>query len=113
MARRNYCEKMDTNEIPAKMMQMNSLNIMTWNCRGFHSSVPYLLSCLEGYAIEICGLSEHQLREYNLFLLATISENYTVYGKCYGYGYDGSCVRLPARAGVALMVAKKPGFLRK
>lgn len=49
----------------------NNLNIMCWNIEGVMSGTPYLLKCLEDRNIDICGLSEHWIREYNLSFFDT------------------------------------------
>ena len=41
------------------------------------SGAPYLVKCLNKYDIDVCGISEHHLREYN-----TLDPNYMAFTTC-------------------------------
>jgi exonuclease III len=59
----------------------DTLNLMSWNCKGVMSAVPYLSSCIEKFSIHICALSEHWLRTCNIHFLEHINPNYITYSK--------------------------------
>jgi hypothetical protein len=39
-----------------------TLNLMSWNCKGVMSAVPYLSSCIEKFSIHICAFGTFHLR---------------------------------------------------
>ena len=54
-----------------------SISVMSWNATGIMTGIPYLDFELNRNNIDICGLSEHWLREENKTLLDTFSSAYT------------------------------------
>lgn len=56
-----------------------TLNIATWNCTGIMSSASYLNDLMINNDLDICGISEHWLYEYDLNFLNCINGNYTSY----------------------------------
>ena len=49
---------------------------MTWNATGIMSSSTYLSSALSSYNVDICGVSEHWLRDRDLHFLDCIDNMY-------------------------------------
>ena len=58
------------NAIPKK------LNLMSWNATGIFSGASYLCDCLHRKQIDVCGVSEHWLREIDLHFLDTLDSDY-------------------------------------
>ncbi|CAG2229892.1 unnamed protein product [Mytilus edulis] len=86
-------------------MDTTSLNFMCWNCRGIFSSIPYLSEVLRNNDVDICALSEHWLRSYQLHILDSIDSNFVSISK----GVDESNIeslRVNDRSGVAFLVSK-------
>ena len=86
-------------------MDTTSLNFMCWNCRGIVSSIPYLSEVLRNNDVDICALSEHWLRSYQLHILDSIDSNFVSISK----GVDESNIeslRVNDRSGVAFLVSK-------
>ena len=60
----------------------NNLNIVTWNATDIMSSCSYLCDMLKHYKVDICGLSEHWLRETDLHFLSSIDSMYKNHSVC-------------------------------
>ena len=86
-------------------MAQSIINIMCWNCRGVMSGTPYLVKCLNKYDIDVCGMSEHHLREYNSKFLNTIDPNYMAFTTC-ATERDPSVYRIINKGGVSLLIKK-------
>ena len=79
-----------------------NLKFMTWNATGIMSSCSYLIDTIKFKNIDICGISEHWLRETDLHFLDNLDSNFKCYASC---DYD---LRVPKictvrKGGVALM----------
>ena len=59
-----------------------SLKFMTWNATGIMSSCSYLIDALKSKNIDICGISEHWLREYDLHFLENLDSNLKCHASC-------------------------------
>lgn len=86
---------------------IDKLNILSWNCKGVMSAVPYLNSCLERHQIDVCALSEHWLRTCNIHFLQQINHDYKPYYKSVDEYLPMSEKCTNYRKGVALMVSKE------
>ena len=93
---------LDTNKHP---FMGKSLNIMCWNARGIMTSTPYLAQCLKTHNVDICGISEHWLRECNLCYLDSIDNQYTGFGKAVTET-DPERYNCNQRGGVAILYRK-------
>ena len=82
----------------------DTLNIMSWNCKGVMSAAPYLSSCIEKVSIHICALSEHWLRMCNIHFLEHINPNYITYSKSVDESLPSTYKWTNYRKGVALLV---------
>ncbi|PJE78123.1 hypothetical protein CI610_02945 [invertebrate metagenome] len=85
------------------MTESNKVNAMCWNCEGIMAGMPYLLKCLDTYDIDICGLSEHWVREYQLSFFNSF--NHSGY-KCFVkpvYEVDPFRYKCSIRGGVCLL----------
>ena len=60
----------------------DKLKIMTWNATGIMSSCSYLIDILNDKNIDICGISEHWLREIDLHFLDNLDSNFKCYSTC-------------------------------
>ena len=81
------------------------LKLLSWNCRGVYSCIPYLSDSLRSLDIDICALSEHWLRTFQLHVLDSIDNNYVSIAK----GSDEANPEVFStnnRSGVALIVSK-------
>ena len=72
----------------------NSLNMVTWNTSGIMSSCSYLCDMLKHNNVDICGLSEHWLRETDLHFLNSIDSNYKNHSVC------DNDLRIPCKSNV-------------
>ena len=84
----------------------SQLNLMCWNCRGVYSCIPFLADKLREFRVDICALSEHWLRTYQLHVLDSIDCNYTSIAK----GSDESnpsTLSCNTRSGVAFLISKE------
>jgi len=63
-------------------MMMNSLNIMSWNASGLFSSGGYLCDSLQNRDIDVCGVSEHWLRETDLHFFDHFNSSYKCSAVC-------------------------------
>lgn len=86
-------------------MDIDKLNIMCWNCRGVYSAIPYLSEFLSENEINICGLSEHWLRSYQLHALDTINKDYYSIPKGVDF-YNPDAYECNTRSGVAFLVSR-------
>ncbi|MES9883123.1 MAG: reverse transcriptase family protein [Sedimenticola sp.] len=54
---------------------------MTWNATGIMSSSSYLCDVLSHESVDVCGISEHWLFDYNIHFMDHINSNYVSYAK--------------------------------
>ena len=86
------------------MTVVETLNLMSWNCKGVMSAVPYLNDCLQKFDVHICALSEHWLRQCNIHFLQQINTNYIAYSKSVDELSPDAQKWKNYRKGVALLV---------
>ena len=58
-----------------------SISIASWNCRGFHNSIPYIQH-LFSLGVDILILQEHWLWPFQLAQLGSINKNYSFVAVC-------------------------------
>jgi exonuclease III len=58
------------------MTAVSSVSVATWNATGIMSSSSYLCDLLDSYDIDIIGISEHWLFQYDLHFLDLLHTNY-------------------------------------
>jgi exonuclease III len=80
------------------------LNLMTWNCKGVMSALPYLSSCIKKFSTHICALSEHWLRTCNIHFLEHTNPNYITYSKSVDESLPSTYKWTNYRKGVALLM---------
>ncbi|CAG2242874.1 unnamed protein product [Mytilus edulis] len=86
-------------------MAYNNLNLMCWNCRGLFSSISCLSDLLAEYKVNICAISEHWLRTYQLHVLNTIDNNFVSISKGVDI-HNPESMSCNSRCGVAFLVSK-------
>ena len=82
----------------------DTLNLMSWNCKGMMSVAPCLSSCIDKFSIYICALTKHWLRTCNIQFLEHINPNYIIYSKSVGESLPSTYKWTTYRKGVALLV---------
>ncbi|CAG2193454.1 unnamed protein product [Mytilus edulis] len=78
---------------------------MCWNCRGLFSSISCLSDLLAEYKVNICAISEHWLRTYQLHVLNTIDNNFVSISKGVDI-HNPESMSCNSRCGVAFLVSK-------
>ncbi|VDI47442.1 Hypothetical predicted protein [Mytilus galloprovincialis] len=81
------------------------LNLMCWNCRGVFSCIPFLAESLRMYNVNVCALSEHWLRTFQLHVLDSIDKNYISIAKGTDE-FNPELLTCKGRSGVALLISK-------
>ncbi|CAC5418639.1 unnamed protein product [Mytilus coruscus] len=79
---------------------------MCWNCRGLFSSISCLSDLLAENKVNICAISEHWLRTYQLHLLNTIDNNFVSIAKGVDI-HNPESMTCNSRCGVAFLVSKE------
>ena len=87
-------------------MEGQNLTIMTWNATGIFSSASYLSDTLVKYDIDICGISEHWLHDYNLYFMKHLNSVYNYHAVS---DFDLSCplAKKAGKGGVAILWHKR------
>ncbi|MES9884072.1 MAG: reverse transcriptase family protein [Sedimenticola sp.] len=75
---------------------------MTWNATGIMSSSSYLCDVLTNESVDVCGVSEHWLFEYNIHFMNGINSNYISIAKSDSDLSTPSCRRI-GKGGVGLL----------
>ncbi|CAG2233240.1 unnamed protein product [Mytilus edulis] len=78
---------------------------MCWNCRGVFSCIPFLAESLRMYNVNVCALSEHWLRTFQLHVLDSIDKNYISIAKGTDE-FNPELLTCKGRSGVALLISK-------
>lgn len=76
--------------------------VMTWNATGIMSSSSYLCDVLNHQSVDVCGISEHWLYEYNMHFMNHINSNYVTHAKA-DADLKTTGTRRVGKGGVALM----------
>lgn len=87
-------------------MDSTTLNLLTWNCKGVMSATLYLSEYLENQNIHVCALTEHWLRQSQIYFLQQINADYKPYAKGIDYYYPDINTCSNYRKGVSLLVHK-------
>ena len=90
----------------ALIMMETRLNIMSWNASGLFSSGSYLCDIMQNKNIDICGISEHWLRETDLHFFDNFNSSYKCSAVCDRDLVASSC-RTVRKGGVAILWHRK------
>ena len=85
---------------------IENLIFMTWNATGIMSSCSYLIEAMKFKNVDICGISEHWLRENDLHFLDNLDSSLKCYSSC-DYDLRAPNICTVRKGGVAIMWNKK------
>ena len=91
-------------QTPLQFSSIESISIASWNCRGLHNSIPYILELLSR-DVHILILQEHWLWPFQLDQLASIHMDYSYTAVCDSRLSPDSCLHRGC-GGVAILWKK-------